>query len=465
MPSNATDKTVTWSVIAGGTGTATISQTGLLTAVADGDVTAEAVSVSTPAINGILVVTITNQPAMDKTALISVIADANSNKATVTVSVDGSDVSPDAKWVTAAALATYVAAIGTAQAVADNADATQGNVDDAVTALTAATAIFNAHKASGTKIVEKAVLNAAISAANTNKVSVVISVNGSDVFNTDQWVTSAVLATYADAIAAAQLVTDKTDAKQDEVDGAVTTLAAATTAFNQAKTNGAKVPPVGKMIDLGSAGDFVALAESGISTTGATVITGNVGISPVAASYFTGFSQAADPSNQFATSTYVTGKLYAANYAEPTPTYLTNSVSWMETAFTTGMGFAPDATELYAGDLSGKTIPGGVYKWDNDVLINTDVTLNGSATETWIFQVSGKLTEAANMHVLLSGGALAKNIFWIVSDVVEVGAGASLKGTVLAQTNIVMDTGSSATGRLLAQTAISLDATTLVYPS
>jgi len=455
---------VTWSVIAG-TGSATIGLTGLLTAVSDGTVTAKAVSVSTSSINGILVVTITNQPAKDKTALISAIANANLNKVTVTISVDGSDVTPDAKWVTSAALATYVAAIGAAQAVVDDANATQGNVNDAVTVLTAANAIFNAHKANGLKIVEKAALNAAISAANANKVSVVVSVDGSNVFNTDQWVTGAALAIYADAIVAAQLIADKTNAIQAEVDSAVTTLGTATNAFNLAKTNGTKVPPVGKMIDLGSAGDFVALAESGISTTGTTAITGNIGVSPVAASYLTGFDQAADPSNQFAISTYVTGKLYAADYAEPTPTYLTNSISWMETAFTTGMGFAAGSTELYAGDLSGKTIPGGVYKWGNDVHIDTDVTLNGSATETWIFQVSGKLTEAANMHVLLSGGALAKNIFWIVSDVVEVGAGASLKGTVLAQTNIVMDTGSSATGRLLAQTAISLDATTLVYPS
>ena len=79
---------------------------------------------------------------------------------------------------------------------------------------------------------DKTALISVIAAANLNKTSVTISVDGTDVSPDAKWVTSAALATYADAIAAAQLIADKTDAKQDEVDGAVTTLAAATTAFN-----------------------------------------------------------------------------------------------------------------------------------------------------------------------------------------------------------------------------------------
>lgn len=65
--------------------------------------------------------------------------------------------------------------------------------------------------------------------------------------------------------------------------------------------------------------------------------------------------------------------------------------------------------------------------------------------------------------MVLNGGALAKNIFWVVSDTVAVGVGASFEGTVLAQTDISAGTNSTINGRLLAQTAITLDATTLVY--
>jgi hypothetical protein len=207
------------------------------------------------------------------------------------------------------------------------------------------------------------------------------------------------------------------------------------------------------------------LAETGVSTTGNTVVTGNIGVSPASSTALTGFSPVADATNVFSTSTYVTGKLYAADYAEPTPTYLTGAINDMETAFTTGMGYAPKATELYSGDLSGQTFAGGIYKWGTGVLINTDVTLSGGATETWIFQVSGTLTEAANMHVILTGGALAKNVFWIVSDTVAIGTGAAFEGTVLGQVDITMGTGSSDTGRLLAQTDVTLDDAALVYPS
>ena len=42
-------------------------------------------------------------------------------------------------------------------------------------------------------------------------------------------------------------------------------------------------------VNLGSAGNFVVLAKSGISTTGSTAITGDIGVSPIAATAITGF--------------------------------------------------------------------------------------------------------------------------------------------------------------------------------
>ena len=371
LPEDASNKSVIWSVT-NGTGSASISGSGLLTAIADGDVTVTATSANSGLVYGIKVITISNQPAGSKTALTDAVAAANLNKVTVSVSVDGTDILPTEQWVTALVLSTYTSAIGAAQAVIDDALATQG-----------------------------------------------------------------------------------------QVDSAVTTLGLATSAFNDAKAFGSFVAAM-QTIDLGLAGDFVALAKAGISTTGASVITGNLGVSPAAASFITGFDLSADSSNTFSTSTYVTGHLFAADYAEPTPGYLTTAVSNMEAAYSYGMGLAPDTTELYAGDLSGQNLAGGVYKFSNDVVIYTDLTLTGSATDSWIFQISGKLTEAENIHVVLAGGALAKNIFWIVADTVAIGVGASFEGNVLAQVDISMGTGSSVTGRLLAQTAVTLDATTIV---
>ena len=142
---------------------------------------------------------------------------------------------------------------------------------------------------------------------------------------------------------------------------------------------------------LGMAGNYVILAKSGISTVPTSAITGNLGLSPAAASYITGFSLVADASGVFSTSTQVIGNVYAADYAVPTPANLTTAVSNMETAYTDAAGRAlPDFTELGAGEIGGLTLVPGLYKWGTDVLISTDVTLNGGPNDVWIFQICAR---------------------------------------------------------------------------
>jgi hypothetical protein len=114
--------------------------------------------------------------------------------------------------------------------------------------------------------------------------------------------------------------------------------------------------------------------------------------------------------------------------------------------------------------VSGKTLYRGVYKWGTGLLINTDVTLSGSATDVWIFQVAQDLTVGNGVNITLSGGALAKNIFWQVAGQVSIGTTASFKGIILAQTQIVLNTGATLNGRALAQTAVNLDSNTVTQP-
>ncbi|OYV67274.1 MAG: hypothetical protein B7Z74_09845, partial [Deltaproteobacteria bacterium 21-66-5] len=111
-------------------------------------------------------------------------------------------------------------------------------------------------------------------------------------------------------------------------------------------------------VNLGTAGNFVILAKTGVSTTGTTAVIGDIGVSPAAASYITGFALSADSTNVFSTSSLVTGQIFASNYAVPTPTNLTTAVSDMETAFTDAAGRTVPAaiTELGAGDISGMTL-------------------------------------------------------------------------------------------------------------
>jgi len=219
-------------------------------------------------------------------------------------------------------------------------------------------------------------------------------------------------------------------------------------------------------VNLGTAGNFVILAKTGISTTGVTSIVGDIGVSPAAATSITGFGLILDTSGTFSTSSLVTGKVYAADYAPPTPTMMTTAVSDMETAYTDAAGRPdPDYTELYGGDITGQTLTRGLYKWSTGVLVSAGgVTISGSASDVWIFQIAQNLTLANGAIVTLSGGAQASNIFWQVAGFVSLGTTAHLEGIVLCQTDITLQTGASMNGRLLAQTAVNIDNSTVTEP-
>ena len=221
-------------------------------------------------------------------------------------------------------------------------------------------------------------------------------------------------------------------------------------------------------VDLGTAGHYAILAKSGVSTVPPSAITGDIAASPIDSTALTGFSLALDSTTTFATSTQVTGKIFAPDYAPPTPAILTTAVSDMELAFTDAAGRSlPDFTELGAGDLGGLTLVPGLYKWGTGVSIPADVTLAGGPNDIWIFQIAGNLSMAAAKSVHLSGGAQPRNIFWQVSGGVGVtiGTGSRFQGIVLAQAGINLTTGASIDGRLLSQTAVTLDSSTVTAPS
>ena len=241
------------------------------------------------------------------------------------------------------------------------------------------------------------------------------------------------------------------------------TLVSAVPAYAAAKAHQKVAQAV---VPLGSAGDFAILAKSGISTTGTTAITGDIGVSPIAAMAITGFGLIMDASNQFSTSSKVTGKVYAANYAVPTPVKMTIAVSDMQIAYTNAAGRTlPDFTELGAGNIGGKTLTPGLYKWGTGVIIPTDVTLSGGSNDVWIFQIAQTLTVSNGVHVNLSGGAQAKNIFWQVAGQTTLGTTSVFNGNILDQTAIVLNTGAKLNGRALAQTAVTLDATAVIKPA
>ncbi|KAJ6577070.1 antifreeze protein [Mycena vulgaris] len=216
-------------------------------------------------------------------------------------------------------------------------------------------------------------------------------------------------------------------------------------------------------VNLGTAANYAILAETGVSTVPPSVITGAVGVSPIGGAAMTGFSLIVDlATGQFSTSSQVTGHLYAADYAVPTPSTLSIAIADMGTAFTDATGrTTPDFANLASGGIGGLILTPGLYKWTTGVSLSSDISIAGSATDTWIFQVTGTLTLATGVKMGLAGGALAKNIVWVVTDSVTAEGGSHIEGVVLGQTGITLKTGATMNGRLLAQTLVALQQATV----
>jgi hypothetical protein len=261
-----------------------------------------------------------------------------------------------------------------------------------------------------------------------------------------------------------------------------TTILAPGTAYTATVTTGAKTPAgIGlasntvwnfttggstatlAVVDLGAAGNFVIVAKSAINNSSTSVVTGDLGLSPAATSYITGLSLT--NATGYATSAQVTGKIYAADMAAPTPVNMTTAINNMVTAYNNAAGrTSPDFSELGTGNIGGKTLVPGLYKWTNNVTLPSDATISGGANDVWIFQISGNLNTSSAVKIILSGGAQAKNIFWQVAGQATLGTTSHFEGNILSMTGITFQTGSSINGRALAQTAVILDASSITKP-
>lgn len=240
---------------------------------------------------------------------------------------------------------------------------------------------------------------------------------------------------------------------------APTGLRTPASALGSASLSSAKLGKGPAPVSLGTAGNFAILSKTGITDVYASAVNGNVGTSPI-----TGAALLLSCGE-------VTGKVFVVDPAGPPcaihdATSLTAAVGDMQTAYVDAAGrVSPNFTELGAGEIGGLTLTPGLYKWGTSLLITHDVTLSGGPNDVWIFQVAGKLNQANAARVTLTGGALAKNVFWQVAGAVTIGTTAHFEGVVLAKTMIAVNTGASVNGRLLAQTAVTLQQNSITQPA
>jgi hypothetical protein len=220
-------------------------------------------------------------------------------------------------------------------------------------------------------------------------------------------------------------------------------------------------------VELLTAGKFVVLTKTGVTTTGPTSLTGAMGTSPITGAAMTGFALITDPSDTtFSTSSLVTGRVYASDYTSPTPNMLNVAVLDMQTAYVDAAGRPdPDYTELGAGNIEGFTLGRGLYKWGTGVDFTSSLTFNGTATDVWILQIAGDVTVGSGARVTLSGGAKAENIFWQIAGKTDLGTTSHVEGVFLCSTAITFKTGSTMNGAALAQTAVTMDSAVIVKES
>jgi hypothetical protein len=233
-------------------------------------------------------------------------------------------------------------------------------------------------------------------------------------------------------------------------------------------------------VDLKTADNYVILAEAGVTyTPTATVsstpkIIGNIGVSPAAASFITGFALNLPAGGAFSTSTLVNGAVYAPGYAPPTPANLTTAVTDKLAAYnaaaamaTAGGGLpggAPGTACPGSGALGGITLTPGVYTCTAAISIGsgTNVTLSGAGV--YVIKTTQTLTQAASTSVNLTNGALPQNVFWQVAGTVSIDASAHMEGVILSASAISLVTSATVKGRLFSHTTVAMDSNTVTQP-
>ncbi len=193
---------------------------------------------------------------------------------------------------------------------------------------------------------------------------------------------------------------------------------------------------------LGTAATFAVLGGSAVSNTGATVVTGDLGVSP--GSSISGFPPGA-----------VVGGI-----VQSTPVS-TAAQADIGTAYGHAVG-QPCDTNLSGLDLGGMTLPPAVYCFDSSAQLTGVLRLDaqGSPTAKWLFQVTSALTTASDAAVVLvnGGSQCGNNVTWLIGSSATVGSGSIFLGNIIANTSITLATGANSTGSLYAHTgAVTMD--------
>jgi Ice-binding-like/PEP-CTERM motif len=188
-------------------------------------------------------------------------------------------------------------------------------------------------------------------------------------------------------------------------------------------------------INLGTAGSYGVLAGSTVTNTGASVISGNVGVWPGSA--VTGFPPGI----------VVGGTIHAGDAAAQT------AQSALTNAYNVAAGLAPTAN-LTGQNLGGLTLTPGVYFFSSAAQLTGTLTLNtlGNPNAQFVFQIGSTLTTASNSSIVFTSSLSSPNVFWQVGSSAALGTTTAFAGNILALTSISLNNGATIScGSALAQ--------------
>jgi hypothetical protein len=202
---------------------------------------------------------------------------------------------------------------------------------------------------------------------------------------------------------------------------------------------------------LGTATSFTVLGGAGITNTGPTTITGDVGTFPTTSE--TGFGPGANAVTILA----------GVNHAGDAVTQ--GAKNDLVTAYNDLANQTPCTVQL-SGALDSLTLVPGCYKFSSSAILNVGATLTLNGFGVYVFQIGSSLTIGNGTTVLLTNGAVACGVFWQVTISATIGtAPASFQGTLIAGSDITVTTGAIWTGRALARNgAVTMDTNTITKP-
>ena len=196
------------------------------------------------------------------------------------------------------------------------------------------------------------------------------------------------------------------------------------------------------VVNMGTTAGYAMLSAAGVTSTGATVINGDIGLSPL---------------------TTLTGSPVVNGVVHANDTAAIQAMVDAQSAYAAVALLTYDAN-LSGQDLGGQVLTPGVYHFANSAQLTGNLTLDGLGQEnpSFIFQIGSTLTTAAESSILIINGAYVGNIIFQVGSSATLGIGTDFLGIIIANQSNTLTTGATVQGGVFALNgAVTLDGNTV----